>query len=478
MSTSRSQSSRLWWRLALLVVVLAGFQLVIVACNDYPIQRITAQTFVQINDSQPQLTTKAVDILFVVDNSGSMVQEQDKLARNFEAFIKLLRGQDINDFQIGIITTDADSSSGQGKLQGTPRIIQYPQMTQDDITKYFVQNIKVGIGGSPYEKGLESMRLALSPAMRSGYNKGFLRDDAVLAIIFIGDEDDCSHPNKLDEDKFSDICYIPKTAKTEFGDKGQMEDLHGVKRYIDFLKTLKKDSKNILVAGIIGDPAVKDPNKKDGSTIDPKGGCTSNGQCSVGTSSHYCGYASPTSRKCGGCISKVLVPDPSNPGKKIPEADAGPSFRFYEVIKSFGGANNWYSICGDDNGFRSALIDFAGLIINKLTFITLTRAPSTPNALEVTIVRTNAQGTQETKIEKAASTGKACSQDADCSKKGVCGPNANGNGQVCYGEGWVYYSPVNAGEKPRIKFSGEKTLQVITPGDKDSIKINVSYISQ
>jgi hypothetical protein len=53
----------------------------------------------------PVETVSKTDILFLVDNSGSMSQEQDNLAENFAAFIEeILKGQ--NDFHIGIVTTE------------------------------------------------------------------------------------------------------------------------------------------------------------------------------------------------------------------------------------------------------------------------------------------------------------------------------------------------------------------------------------
>ncbi|MBI5524766.1 MAG: hypothetical protein HY897_00375 [Deltaproteobacteria bacterium] len=55
----------------------------------------------------PIETVSKADILFLVDNSGSMAQEQENLAKNFADFIKeVLKGQ--NDFHIGLVTTDVN----------------------------------------------------------------------------------------------------------------------------------------------------------------------------------------------------------------------------------------------------------------------------------------------------------------------------------------------------------------------------------
>jgi len=54
---------------------------------------------------------RAVDILFVIDNSGSMGVEQGTLAANFPAFIDVLEAQQFGaSYRIGITTTDAQGT--------------------------------------------------------------------------------------------------------------------------------------------------------------------------------------------------------------------------------------------------------------------------------------------------------------------------------------------------------------------------------
>lgn len=48
------------------------------------------------SENQLQLTeNKDIDILFVIDNSGSMGEEQANLAANFGAFIEVLEANDV-----------------------------------------------------------------------------------------------------------------------------------------------------------------------------------------------------------------------------------------------------------------------------------------------------------------------------------------------------------------------------------------------
>lgn len=64
-----------------------------------------------------QKLRNTVDILVVVDNSCSMVEEQNKLATNFDSFIQYFQGVDV-DYQIGVITTDTVQEQFSGKLVG------------------------------------------------------------------------------------------------------------------------------------------------------------------------------------------------------------------------------------------------------------------------------------------------------------------------------------------------------------------------
>ena len=59
----------------------------------------------------------AVDLLVVVDNSCSMVEEQENLAQNFKILIDTFTQAEV-DWQIGVTTTDVESDKFRGLLQG------------------------------------------------------------------------------------------------------------------------------------------------------------------------------------------------------------------------------------------------------------------------------------------------------------------------------------------------------------------------
>ncbi|MDP6944170.1 MAG: choice-of-anchor D domain-containing protein, partial [Myxococcota bacterium] len=154
--------------------------------------------------------SQKVDVLFVVDDSGSMGQEQANLSDSFQAFIYEAATWD-SDYQIGVTTTTVSlfDLSG-GALYGSP-----PWVTEANWEK-FVNIVEVGVGGSGTEQGIWAALIATSPPLIDtpegeceddtdcglmlscvagkcqGINHGFLRDDAALEIVFVSDEDDQS----------------------------------------------------------------------------------------------------------------------------------------------------------------------------------------------------------------------------------------------------------------------------------------------
>ncbi|MEM7153548.1 MAG: hypothetical protein AAF799_11950 [Myxococcota bacterium] len=168
---------------------------------------------------------RAVDILFVIDNSGSMGGEQGTLAQNFASFIDVLENQQVGaNYRIGITT-----SAGDGGLRATScrtRLNEFTFTWQfgtiDERQRGCLDNCDIdlitipepwvekssgqtnlppgvgmtevlqcigpqGINGPGFERPLEAMRNALLDDL-----EGFVRDDALLAVIFVTDEADCS----------------------------------------------------------------------------------------------------------------------------------------------------------------------------------------------------------------------------------------------------------------------------------------------
>lgn len=145
-----------------------------------------------------------LDVLFVIDNSVSMTDEQENLAHNFGRFVKALRSfrEGKVDFRIGVTTTRVPSSGllglgRSGAAAGTllkTNAMQDPwlESTAPDLEAQFELLATVGTDGSWTEQPLQAAREALTSRIDDGVNADFLRPDALLSIVIITDEDDLS----------------------------------------------------------------------------------------------------------------------------------------------------------------------------------------------------------------------------------------------------------------------------------------------
>lgn len=158
-----------------------------------------------------QLSVRKVDILWVVDSSGSMAPKQQRLRDNFQGFInQLVSAQPPIDFHIAVATTDTDDPATRGKLRpwsvggksgdfiactpdatGTTTTCNAGTGSTDDAVTAFGQMAQVGTKGSAGEKGLLNAYLVLTNDANLGPDR-FVRPDAALYVVAVSDEDDAS----------------------------------------------------------------------------------------------------------------------------------------------------------------------------------------------------------------------------------------------------------------------------------------------
>lgn len=129
-----------------------------------------------------------IDVLWVLDNSGSMDESLSRLNDQLDLFIDAFLKLGL-DYHIGVVTTDMDNTSQAGKLQGSPTYID--SSTANPVAK-FQDRASVGSGGSADEKGLDAAKAALTDPLASGHNAGFLRADSTVSVIVLSDENDSS----------------------------------------------------------------------------------------------------------------------------------------------------------------------------------------------------------------------------------------------------------------------------------------------
>lgn len=195
-----------------------------------------------------------MDILFVVDNSGSMAEEQTNLATNFPQFATILNDYMVDgtlplDFRVAITTTGRDVSytevipafpplpeqriplteeGDDGAFrQSCGMTRRWLERTDPNMAQTFACAADVGTDGPGMEMPLYASELALSARIQDGTNAGFLRDDALLAIVYLTDEDDCSRrDNNFDHYADQPCTTVPPSEWVTFldtlkGDRGR-----------------------------------------------------------------------------------------------------------------------------------------------------------------------------------------------------------------------------------------------------------------
>lgn len=336
------------------------------------VQRVEVVTFKA--HQNPQL-----DLLFVIDDSPSMIDKQVALDRAFPALMAKLAEipGGTPDLHLGVISTDM-GTKGSGVMSPGPAIGQIGNggcastgkggalLTQNaavtdafvklgrDNSKNFTGTLpevfsamaRLGAGGCGFEQPLAATRAALDG---HAANVGFLRESANLAVVILSDEDDCSAKDPA--------LFGPETAELgplqsfrcfRFGvECAEETGIVGAKTacrarqastlvddiapYRDFLVGLKGgDARKVMLGAIVGDPAPV--------VVEPR---TPPGGGSAQTAlAHSCTYDTTAGT-----------------------AVADPPVRIEALIKSFPGPASMVSVCNNE---LAPAVDAIGKTINRL----------------------------------------------------------------------------------------------------------------
>lgn len=154
-----------------------------------------------------------IDILWVIDNSGSMDTSQQNVANNFNSFINGFVTKNL-DFKLAVIDTGAWQTQFTGnKSQSRFRdgvgnnhsgvFVITP--STPNIIQTFMTNVLLGTNGT----GDERMHSSFIQGLTNSLNAGFMRPDSHLAIINLTDEDDFSHDTGTATRNYNDPSLIP-----------------------------------------------------------------------------------------------------------------------------------------------------------------------------------------------------------------------------------------------------------------------------
>ncbi len=146
----------------------------LLSCVDYGVTRNTERE----SWTQPA-REGGVDILWVVDDSQSMYEEQQQLAEHSGNFIELLLNIPV-DFRLAVTTTDMEE--GGGALVG-----EILTGETEELREAFIAQATDLDNGSRDERGFDAAIFASDPS-----TSDFARTASDLEVVFFTDEDDQS----------------------------------------------------------------------------------------------------------------------------------------------------------------------------------------------------------------------------------------------------------------------------------------------
>jgi hypothetical protein len=160
-----------------------------------------------------------LDVVFVIDDSVGVREEQENLGRAFPAFLEALRAAPggMPDLRIGIVSSTFGSGptvpspecnplGDRGRFQvkpgcGLDPVVGGAFLTVDgqgrtnftgSLSEVFSCLAVLGSAGCGYEHQLQALRAAIASPPINIENRGFVRAGARLGIVILSDEDDCS----------------------------------------------------------------------------------------------------------------------------------------------------------------------------------------------------------------------------------------------------------------------------------------------
>ncbi|MAQ18536.1 MAG: hypothetical protein CMN30_27530 [Sandaracinus sp.] len=275
------------------MIVLVAGALGLVGCLERELRPLNPCTLSGVARTVNVDNVEKVDLLFMIDNSGSMEEEQASLASEIPRLVRVLTSGENGDetftpvksLRVGIISSDlgtgpsgACGGTGFGDdgvliTTGNPAdpgcSATYPTWLEfndgEDDPDAIAADVNcvagsLGTNGCGFEQQLEAILKALTPSTSTdivfaggtsghgdGQNNGFVRDDSLLAIIAVTDEDDCSatdqslfvQENPALTPNINLRCYVHRDLN------------YPVSRYTDGLLRLRADNPDLLVYATI-----------------------------------------------------------------------------------------------------------------------------------------------------------------------------------------------------------------------------------
>ncbi|TWW09484.1 hypothetical protein E3A20_13880, partial [Planctomyces bekefii] len=163
-----------------------------------------------------QVIDRPVDIVLVIDNSGSMSQEQKNMASKLSPLLNFIQD---SDWQIGVVTTDPSQGCQRGLIK----------KGDANAATAFSKAVTAGTSGTGNERGVLQ---AVSSLAGTCLPSPWIRSNSTVAVLIVSDEDNCS-ANGVD-------CPGKDYGKADY--------------LFNYLASIREPGKNARVYGIYWSP--------------------------------------------------------------------------------------------------------------------------------------------------------------------------------------------------------------------------------
>jgi len=307
------------------LLLMVGFIATVSSCSKRSLNALNPCTINGVVQNVPVNPQRALDLLILIDDSPSMRDEQEKLQQQVPRLVNLLitggaaepdavgEFPAVESLHVGIITPDmgystfpmTDFIAGTGpdvdfnptsacmrnggvglagnmqtetsrtdqdppcETRTIPAGTQYINYPEEGFDEQDLIDDVTCVTGQDNGCGFEQQLEAILASDRAPGNAGFNREDALLAVILITDEDDCSttDPRVFDvefDPEWGNVLHASNPFQGPFTSMDELqfnlrcwahsEALQQVERYVDGVAALKSDPSQVVFAAITGIP--------------------------------------------------------------------------------------------------------------------------------------------------------------------------------------------------------------------------------
>lgn len=166
-----------------------------ISCRDDSLRENTAPEYEITTESHTAALSDRnyVDIIWVIDDSGSMAPYQEAVADNFTTFIDNFAETQL-DFRFSVISTSVDGGEApDGRMNNTPSSLTSDALKRNPTTfsRNFRSSVQIGTTGSADEQAMWNIKRHFE---RHGPNSNdpYLREYAQTIVFYLSDERDYS----------------------------------------------------------------------------------------------------------------------------------------------------------------------------------------------------------------------------------------------------------------------------------------------